>query len=186
MLSEKSSLVTESVKNNPFDSAVEGIGIFTFHLMLITASIRIINRFFNLPYSLFWVGEITRTGMVVLTLILVPYMFAHDMDISFLPIVENLPEQQLSKIIVVRNLLVIVLSVLMVWSSYLAYTVQYEITLPTVQWFYIRYIYATMGIGFSLLLVFVLIDLKRKLVFLYRYHGSSGEPDYGAEEETDV
>jgi TRAP-type C4-dicarboxylate transport system permease small subunit len=174
---EKVTSIREYVAENPFDALIQAVGFAVFHIMLLTASIRIINRFFHIPISLFWVGEITRTGLVVLALIAVPYLFVHELDISFLPVVEKLPERQFNTILVLRNALLIVLAGVMIWSSYLSYGLSGDITLPTVQWFPIRWMYALMGAAFVVMLLFVLVDIKNKIRSLVRLYRPGGDTD---------
>jgi len=174
---EKVTRVKKYAAENPFDATVQGIGFVVFHIMLLTASIRIVNRFFDVPISLFWVGEMTRTGLVVLTLVAVPYLFVHELDISFLPVVEKLPDHYYNTVLVIRNALLIVLSGVMVWSSYVSYEQSRDITLPTVQWFPVRWVYALMGVAFFSMLLFVLTDIKKKVVSVVRFYRPGGDAD---------
>ena len=174
---QKVTSVKEYVVESPFDALIQGVGFVVFHLMLVTASIRIANRFFNIPISLFWVGEITRTGLVVLALIAVPYLFIHELDISFLPVVEKLPDQYFNTVLVLRNALLIILSTLMIWSSYVSYEQSGDITLPTVRWFPIRWIYALMGAAFFVMLLFVLTDIKNKAISVVQFYRPGGDAD---------
>ncbi|MFC6893606.1 TRAP transporter small permease subunit [Halopenitus salinus] len=134
--------------------------------MLITGLIQIFNRFIDISVGLYWVGEITRTTLVFLTLVALPYLFKHNLDISFLPILERFSNETYNVLILVRNILLIGFLVIMVQSSYLSYYQVNSITLPTIRWFYIRWIYAVMAVSFGATIVYVISDTLGKLIAL--------------------
>jgi len=150
------------LRENKIDGITQALGIFLFHLMLFTGLIQIVNRFVNVSIPLYWAGEVTRTLMVFLTLVAVPYLFIHNQDISFLPVVEKLPARYYNTVILIRNLLVFIIAAIMVWSAYLSYFQSGDITLPTIQWFFIRWIYAAMGLAFFLLSIAVVVDTAKR------------------------
>jgi len=164
--------VVDYFRENTLDGITQALGILFFHVMLITGSVQIVNRFVDVSIGLYWVGEVTRIVLVFLTLTALPYLFVNNLDISFLPVVEKLPERQYNVVLVVRNLLVLLIAAVMIWSSYLSFFQSGDITLPTIRWFFIRWIYAFMGVAFSFLLLYTGIDTARRI---HTLAGNSGE-----------
>ncbi len=163
MHSEYRNRVIEYVSENKADGLVLVASIFLFHLMLVAGSIQIINRYVGIPFGVYWAGEVTRTAMVFLTLVLVPYLFVHQLDISFLPVLKQVFGTRRKYVLLVRNAFLSAFVALMVWSSYLAYLQSGDVTFPTVRWFPVRWVYALMGMAFLGLLGYVLIDTKRRM-----------------------
>lgn len=163
MASQHRNKVIEYLSQNKADGVTLIVSLILFHLMLVMGSIQIINRYLDIPFSVYWAGEVTRTAMVFLTLMLVPYLFVHQLDISFLPVLKQIFGSHLEAVLLIRNLVLVVFSSLMVWSSYLSYIQSDAVTLPTVGWFLVRWVYLFMGLAFAVLLVYVLIDTKRKV-----------------------
>jgi len=163
MGSQHRNKVIDYLSQNKADGVTLVVSLILFHLMLVMGSIQIINRYLDIPFSVYWAGEVTRTAMVFLTLMLVPYLFAHQLDISFLPVLKQIFGSRLEAVLLIRNLVLVVFSSLMIWSSYLSYLQSDAVTLPTVGWFLVRWVYLFMGLAFAALLVYVLVDTKRKV-----------------------
>lgn len=163
MGSQHRNRVVKYLSENTADGITLVVSVLLFHLMLVTGSIQIVNRYLDIPFSVYWAGEVTRTAMVFLTLMLVPYLFAHQLDISFLPVLKQLFGSRLEAVLLGRNVVLVVFAALMVWSSYLSYLQSRNVTLPTVRWFFVRWVYLFMGLAFAALLLYVLVDTKRKV-----------------------
>lgn len=137
-------------------------GVVLLNLMLVLGILQILQRHVNVPVSLYWTGEISRTILAFLALATIPYLFKNEADISFLPVIKRVTSHT-DAILLVRNIFLIFFSVIFVWSSFLAYQTSGGATLPTLRWFKLRWAFILTGLSFGSLLVYVLLDTRNRI-----------------------
>lgn len=139
------------------DRVTAVLGVALLNAMLVLGLMQVLRRYVAFPISVYWTGEVSRTFLAFMTLVSLPYLFKHESDISFLPLLKNVVSR-LDTLLLARNLFVIVLSVVFVWSAYLAVGAAGDTGLPTLRWFKIRWGYMLVGVSFATLLVYVVAD----------------------------
>jgi TRAP-type C4-dicarboxylate transport system permease small subunit len=144
------------------DRVVGGLGVVLLNSMLVLGLLQVLQRYVGLPVAVYWTGEVSRTFLAFIALIALPYLFVHEADISFLPLLKNLVTN-LNLLLLVRNVFLVLLSVLMVWSAYLAIGAASDTGLPTLRWFKLWWGYALSGVSFGFLLMYVLLDTRNRV-----------------------
>lgn len=144
------------------DRVVGVLGVILLNSMLILGIMQVLRRYVDLPIAVYWTGEVSRTFLALITLISLPYLFVHDADISFLPLLKNVISN-LDVLLLIRNMFLAFLSAILVWSAYLAVGAAGDTGLPTLQWFKLWWGYAFIGMSFGTLLVYVLIDTRERI-----------------------
>lgn len=145
-----------------FDRITEVIGVVLLNLMLVVGLIQVINRYIDLPASLPWTYEVARTTLAFLTIIGLPYLFKNDSDISFLPVLRRITSHT-DKLLLLRNVLMICLSIILVWSAVVATRTAGDTGLPLLGWFKVGWGYSLFGVSAAVLLLVVLDDTKRRI-----------------------
>jgi TRAP-type C4-dicarboxylate transport system permease small subunit len=150
------------MESDRFDLATVGLGILLLNLMLLVGLLRIIARFVELPINTYWTGGVLQTGLAFMTIVGIPYLFKNEADISFLPVLKRITSHT-NILLLIRNGILVVFSAAMVWSSYLVYSIAGDRTLPTLQWFQIRWGYTLLGVSFAVLIGYILIDTRDRI-----------------------
>ncbi|MFB6251059.1 MAG: TRAP transporter small permease [Halobellus sp.] len=145
-----------------YDRATVAVGVLLLNAMLVVGVIQVLNRYVGFPIELYWTYEVARTMLALMTILGIPYLFKRDGDISFLPVLRRVTSQT-DRFLLVRNVLMSGLSIVLVWSAYLAYLTSGDTTLPTVTWFKIAWGYVFFGAAAAILFVIVVSDTKRRL-----------------------
>lgn len=144
------------------DRVTSVLGVLFLNAMLILGLLQVLRRYADLPVSVYWTGELSRTFLAFMTLVSLPYLFKHESDISFLPLLKNVMPR-LDALLFFRNLFLLLLSGVVVWSAYLAVGAAGDTGLPTLRWFKIWWGYALIGVSFAGLLVYVLADTRGRI-----------------------
>jgi len=144
------------------DRVTSALGVFFLNAMLILGLMQVLRRYVTFPISVYWAGEVSRTFLAFMTLVSLPYLFKHESDISFLPLLKNVMSR-LDALLFVRNLFLVLLSAVIVWSAYLAVGAAGDTGLPTLRWFKIRWGYALIGVSFAVLLAYILADTRDRI-----------------------
>ncbi|MFC7205319.1 TRAP transporter small permease [Haloferax namakaokahaiae] len=145
-----------------FDKLSIAVGVSLLGIILLVGIIQILNRYVGIPINLNWTFEVARTFLAFLTLAGLPYLFKHDSDISFLPVLQRITTRT-DSFLLLRNVILLAFSVIMVWSSYLANNVTGDVGLPMIGWFKVGWGFMFLGLSFALLFVYVLIDTRDRL-----------------------
>lgn len=145
-----------------FDKTTIAIGVIMLHVMLIVGIIQVLNRYVGLPFGLQWTYEVARTFLALMTIIAIPYLFKNDSDISFLPVLRRVTTRT-DEILLGRNVLVGVLAVILVWSSYLAFQTSGQVGLPLLRWFKVGWGYLLIGVCAAILILFIVVDTRERV-----------------------
>lgn len=150
------------MSQDPFDKLSVSIGVFLLGVILLVGILQILNRYVGLPINLQWTFEVARTLLAFLTLAGLPYLFKHDSDISFLPVLQRITTRT-DSFLLMRNVILLAFSLIMVWSSYLANNVTGDVGLPMIGWFKVGWGFMFLGVSFLVLFVYVAIDTRDRL-----------------------
>lgn len=145
-----------------FDKATAVVGVTLLSVIFVVGLLQVMNRHIGLPFDLHWTYEIARTFLALMTIAGLPYLFKTDSDISFLAVLKRVTTRT-DAFLLVRNIILIVFSAIMVWSAYLANETTGDVTLPLVSWFKVGWGYLFLGVSFSLIFVFVLVDTHNRI-----------------------
>lgn len=145
-----------------YDNVTAAIGVIILNGMLAVGIIQVISRYVNVPIELYWTYEVASTLLALMTIVAIPYLFRNEADISFLPVLKRITST-IDRFLLIRNVLMGALSVVLVWSAYLAYGTAGDTTLATVNWFKIGYGYFVFGVIAAILFVFVVADTRRRI-----------------------
>lgn len=146
-----------------FDRIIEAIGVVMLNLMLVVGILQVLNRYITFPIGLYWTYEVARTTLAMMTIIALPYLFKNNSDISFLPVLKRVTSRT-DELLLARNALMAFLTVVLVWSAYLAYGTAGDTGLPMIGWFKIGWGYLLFGVSSAILFVVVLSDTRQRLV----------------------
>lgn len=163
MLTVYAKPLLEYLSQNKVSGGAMIISLLLFHLMIVTGTVQILDRYIGIPFSVYWAGEVTRTAMVFFTIVLLPYLFANQLDISFLPVLKQVFGARRKYVLLARNVFLLAFVSVMVYSSYTAYLQSGSIALPTLRWFRVRWVYLMMGVGFAGLDAYVLSDTVTRI-----------------------
>lgn len=145
-----------------FDKVTVAIGVIMLNVMLVVGIIQVLNRYVDVSIELYWTYEVARTTLALMTIIAIPYLFRNDADISFLPVLRRITTRT-NQFLLIRNVLMGALSVIFVWSAYLAYGTAGDTGLPTISWFKVGWGYLLFGVAAAVLFVVVIGDTKRRI-----------------------
>ncbi|QCC48053.1 TRAP transporter small permease [Halobellus limi] len=145
-----------------FDKVTVAIGVIMLNAMLVVGVVQVLNRYVEVPFELYWTYEVARTTLALMTIVAIPYLFRNDADISFLPVLRRVTSRT-DRFLLVRNVLMALLSVIFVWSAYVAYGTAGDTGLPTISWFKVGWGYLLFGVAAAILLVVVIGDTKRRV-----------------------
>lgn len=145
-----------------FDRVTVAIGVAMLYFMLAVGLLQVLNRYVDLPYSVYWTYEAARTTLALMTIIALPYLFKNDSDISFLPVLRRITDRT-DAFLLIRNILVSVLALTLIWSAYVAAENAGNLGLPMISWFKVRWGYMLFGVSSALLFVMVLSDTKQRI-----------------------
>lgn len=145
-----------------FDRAIEAMGVLILATILITGILQIVNRYFSLPWDLYWTYEISRTFLAIMTIIAIPYLFKNEADISFLPVLKRVVTR-VDGFLLIRNLLLAGLAATLVYASFLAYQTSGATGLPILNWFKIGWGYALLGVSAATWFIYIAIDTRDRI-----------------------
>lgn len=145
-----------------YDNVTAAIGVIMLNGMLVVGIIQVASRYVSIPIELYWTYEVASTLLALMTIVAIPYLFKTDGDISFLPVLRRITSD-IDRFLLIRNVLMAALSVVLVWSAYLAFGTAGDTTLATVNWFKVGYGYFLFGVIAAILFVFVVTDTKRRI-----------------------
>jgi TRAP-type C4-dicarboxylate transport system permease small subunit len=145
-----------------FDKVTVAIGVIMLNAMLVVGVVQVLNRYVGIPIELYWTYEVARTTLALMTIVAIPYLFRNDADISFLPVLRRITSRT-DQFLLIRNVLMGALSVILVWSAYLAYGTAGDTGLPTINWFKVGWGYLLFGVAAAVLFVVVIGDTKRRI-----------------------
>ena len=145
-----------------YDRATVLVGFVLLNTMFALGLIQATARYVDLPFSVYWSGEVTRHFLSVMTIIAIPYLFKNDSDISFLPVLERIVTR-MDVLMIFRNVFLLGFTVVLGYSSWLVYNISYQVTLPTLRWVKIRWAYAIFGAIAVLLFIFIIIDTRTRI-----------------------
>jgi len=144
------------------DRITSALGVVFLNAMLVLGLMQVLRRYVAFPISIYWTGEVSRTFLAFMTIVSLPYLFKHESDISFLPLLKNVMPR-LDALLFVRNLFLVFLSVVIVWSAFLAVGAAGDTGLPTLRWFKIKWGYALIGVSFAMLFLYILADTRARI-----------------------
>ncbi|WP_336022282.1 TRAP transporter small permease [Halobellus salinisoli] len=145
-----------------FDRVTVGIGVIMLNIMLVVGLLQVVSRYVDLPASLPWTYEVARTTLALMTIIGLPYLFKNDSDISFLPVLQRITTRT-DQLLLARNVLMAFLSVLLVWSAYVAAQTAGDTGLPLISWFKVGWGYLLFGASSAVLFVVVVNDTRERV-----------------------
>ncbi len=145
-----------------YDRSTVLVGVILLNLMFVLGLLQATARYVDLPFSVYWSGEVTRHLLSVMTVIAIPYLFKNDSDISFLPVLERVVTR-LDLLLIIRNIFLLGFSIVLVYSSWLTYNISYQVTLPTLRWVKLRWAYAVFGVIAMILFIFIVIDTRTRI-----------------------
>ncbi|MFA1610663.1 TRAP transporter small permease subunit [Halobellus rubicundus] len=145
-----------------FDRITVAIGVLLLHVMLVVGVVQVLSRYVSFPIDLYWTYEVARTTLALLSILAIPYLFKNNADISFLPVLRRITDRT-DQLLLVRNVLMGGLSVVLVWSAYVAAQTAGDTGLPLISWFKVGWGYLFFGVSAAVLLVAVLDDTRRRL-----------------------
>lgn len=131
-------------------------------VMLIVGIIQVLNRYVGLPWGLQWTYEVARTFLALMTIIAIPYLFKNNSDISFLPVLQRVTSRT-DEILLARNIMVGLLAVILVRSSFLAYETSGQVGLPLLRWFKVGWGYLLIGVASAILFVLIVVDTRDRV-----------------------
>ncbi|NHN60213.1 MULTISPECIES: TRAP transporter small permease [Halorussus] len=145
-----------------FDRITVAIGVIMLNIMLVVGTVQVMSRYVEFPIALYWTYEVARTILAMMSIIAIPYLFKNNADISFLPVLERVTSRT-DQLLLVRNALMGILAVVLVWSAYVAYGTAGDTSLAMIDWFKVGWGYLLFGVASGLLFVMVLSDTKRRI-----------------------
>jgi TRAP-type C4-dicarboxylate transport system permease small subunit len=145
-----------------FDTVSTAVGVSLLGVILLVGIAQILNRYVGLPINLQWTFEVARTLLAFLTLAGLPYLFKHNSDISFLPVLQRITDRT-DSFLLMRNVILLAFSVIMVRSSFLANSTTGDVGLPMIGWFKVGWGFLFLGLSFALLFVYVAMDTRDRL-----------------------
>jgi len=148
--------------SNWFDRATNAIGVVMLNAMLIIGLLQVLSRYVPLPIDLNWTYVAARTLLALMTIIAIPYLFKNEADISFLPVLKRVIRRT-DRILLVRNVLMVVFSGTLTLSAYRAVAVSGDTALPLISWFKVGWGYGLIALSAATLLVLVLVDTRDRV-----------------------
>ena len=145
-----------------FDRTTVLVGVVLLNVMFVLGLLQATARYVDLPFSVYWSGEVTRHLLAVMTIVAIPYLFKNDSDISFLPVLERLVTR-LDLLLIIRNIFLLGFSIVLVYSSWLTYNISYQVTLPTLRWVKLRWAYAVFGVIAAIFFILIVIDTRTRI-----------------------
>jgi TRAP-type C4-dicarboxylate transport system permease small subunit len=145
-----------------FDKLSVSVGVLLLGVILVVGILQVLNRYVGLPINLLWTFEVARTLLAFMTLMGLPYLFKHNSDISFLPVLKRITTRT-DAFLLVRNAILLVFSLVLVWSAYLANITTGDVGLPMIGWFKVGWGFIFLGLSFLGLFMYVLIDTRNRL-----------------------
>lgn len=152
-----------------FDKITSIVGVTLLGIILIVGILQIVNRYVSLPLDLYWTYEVARTLLAVMTLAGLPFLFKNNSDISFLPVLQRITDRT-DAFLLIRNVILLIFTPVMVWSSYLAYDTTGDVGLPMIGWIKVGWGFIFLGICFGLLFLFVVLDTRERMLEIRGAH----------------
>lgn len=145
-----------------FDRLTVAIGVIILNIMLVVGILQVLNRYVTMPISVYWTYEVARTLLALMTIIAIPYLFKNESDISFLPVLKRITTRT-DILLILRNVFMLVLAGVLVWSAYAATLVAGDQGLPMIGWFKVGWGFSLVGISALLLIIMIGIDTRNRV-----------------------
>lgn len=145
-----------------YDKLTVAVGVVMLNVMLVVGVLQVLNRYLPIPISLFWTYEIAQTFLGLMTIIGIPYLFRHDSDISFLPVLRRLTSR-IDELMLVRNFFMLILGIVLVWSAYLATAIAGDQSLPNLSWFKVWWGFSLFGVSAFVLIIMIFADTRNRI-----------------------
>lgn len=145
-----------------FDRTSSVVGVVLLSIIFVVGILQILNRYVGMPIDLYWTYEVARTLLAVLTLAGLPFLFKHDSDISFLPVLRRITERT-DLFLLLRNVILLVFSAIMAWSAHLANNSTGNVGLPMIAWIKVGWGFLFLGVSFSILFIYILLDTRERI-----------------------
>jgi TRAP-type C4-dicarboxylate transport system permease small subunit len=145
-----------------FDYVENGIvyaGIALFVAVNLLAIFQIFMRYVGgglLDVSTQWTEEVARYLLVVMVFVGAPYAMRNNDNISIRPLFRLLPTTAQKVLITFSNVLIIVFSVLVVFSVTAVLDRTLNVTLATVSWLSVGYAHIVLGVMFAFVILFAI------------------------------
>jgi TRAP-type C4-dicarboxylate transport system permease small subunit len=142
-----------------YDRITVAIGVIMLNVMLAVGVLQVLNRYLPIPVPLTWTYEIGQTFLALMTIIGIPYLFKHDSDISFLPVLEQVTNR-VDELMLIRNVFMLILGVVLVWSAVVATQIAGDQSLPNLSWFKVGWGFMLFGASAFVLIIMILFDTR--------------------------
>lgn len=145
-----------------YDRITATIGVIMLTIMLAVGILQVLNRYLPVPIPLTWTYEVAQTFIGLMAIVGIPYLFRHDSDISFLPVLKRVTSR-VNELMLVRNLFMLVLGTVLVRSAVLATRVAGDQSLPNLDWFKIGWGFMIFGASISILIIMIFVDTRDRI-----------------------
>lgn len=145
-----------------YDKITVAIGVIMLNGMLAAGVLQVSNRYFSIPFPLTWTYEVAQTLLGLMTIIGIPYLFKHDSDISFVPVLKRVTNR-IDELMLIRNIFMLILGVVLVWSAIITTQIAGDQSLPNLSWFKVGWGFTLLGMSAFVLTIMVLLDSRNRI-----------------------
>jgi len=162
-------------------SICEYFGVVLLTMLTLLAAMQIFVRFFGaqVDFNAVWTAELARYCLVIMTFVGVPYAMRTNENISIRPLLKQAPVAVQKPLLTLSNIIIVVFSVLIVFSVNETARRTLSVGLPTVEWITVGYAQVILAIAFALAALFAV----EETIELFRSEDSS--PIRNDEEENE-
>lgn len=129
--------------NDKIQKTCEVGGVLLLILVFSLTALRIVSR--QVSLSLSWPGQVAQYLLVVAVFLALPLLFRTKEDISFRPLLENVPYDTKRRLYLLGDGVLIILFLFIAISATQAAQFQWGVGLSSVRWLRIGYVYVFIG-----------------------------------------
>jgi len=146
--------------NDRIQKTCEVGGVLLLILVFSLTALRIVSR--QVSLSLSWPGQVAQYLLVVAVFLALPLLFRTKEDISFRPLLENVPYDTKRRLYLLGDGVLIILFLFIAISATQAAQFQWEVGLSSVRWLRIGYVYVFIG---AMMFVTILPVLEEMIAY---------------------